>query len=87
MMRMRYRAGVDKAPRPVNPEDENQDQAPPRLPHDVREAKIKRLTVFLQKLPAGLYKPLAEPSCGVIDPHHEKRRRAAEELARILIPG
>jgi hypothetical protein len=82
----RYRAGMTE-PQSVRPEDENQDVEPPRLPYEVREDKIRRLTEFLQRLPAGLYKPLAVNSCGVIDPHHEKRRRAAEELARILIPG
>jgi hypothetical protein len=66
--------------------DYNQDYQPEPLAHDLRERKIAALTRMLASIPIELYKVLSEPSCGVIDPHFAARRRAAERMARILIP-
>lgn len=67
-------------------DDYNQDYSYQPPPNEIREARVKALKARLAVIDFEIYKTLAQPSCGVIDPHFRAREKAADRLARILIP-
>ena len=55
-------------------------------PSEPREARVQRLALYLFRLQAEFYEPLAKTSCGPIDPHEKVRWEQAVRLAKMLIP-
>lgn len=67
-------------------EDFNQDGPYRPLPHEVKAAKRLRVAERLARLGPRYYEALARPSAGVQSAEFRAKLKAAEEIAKVLIP-